>query len=56
MAQVLSSQEEWDLFRFDPNSPGLNRAVQGLYPPGSVFKCRRCIFAPFTRLTICFTS
>lgn len=37
-AEVSSSQEELNLFRFDPNVPELNRAVQGLYPPGSVFK------------------
>lgn len=36
--RVLSTQEEFDLFRFDPAVPELNRAVQGLYAPGSVFK------------------
>lgn len=37
-AKVTASQEEMDLFRYDPQSPELNRAVQGLYVPGSVFK------------------
>ncbi|MHB8997840.1 MAG: peptidoglycan D,D-transpeptidase FtsI family protein [Armatimonadota bacterium] len=37
-AQVTSTQEEFDLFRYDPHSPELNRAVQGMYAPGSVFK------------------
>jgi penicillin-binding protein A len=36
-AEVLKP-EEYDLFRFDPDSPELDRAIQGLYPPGSVFK------------------
>lgn len=36
--QVTRSQEEMDLLRFDPQSPELNRALQGKYPPGSVFK------------------
>lgn len=35
---VTSTNEEFDLFRFDPHSPELNRALQGLYAPGSVFK------------------
>lgn len=37
-AQVTSTQAEFDLFRYDPQSPELNRALQGLYAPGSVFK------------------
>ena len=37
-AQVTASKTEFDLFRFDPTVPELNRAIQGLYPPGSVFK------------------
>jgi len=36
--RVLSTQEEYNLFRFDPQSPELDRAVNGLYAPGSVFK------------------
>jgi peptidoglycan glycosyltransferase len=37
-ALVTSSPQEMDLFRFDPQSPEFNRALQGLYAPGSVFK------------------
>ena len=37
-AQVTATQAEFDLFRYDPQSPELNRALQGLYAPGSVFK------------------
>jgi peptidoglycan glycosyltransferase len=36
--RILSTRDEYDLFRFDPQSPELNRAIQGLYAPGSVFK------------------
>lgn len=36
--QITKSEESWTLFSTDPASPGLNRAVQGLYPPGSIFK------------------
>lgn len=36
-ARVLQPGE-YDLFRYDPEAPELNRALQGLYPPGSVFK------------------
>ncbi|MCE5238832.1 hypothetical protein LLH23_10115 [bacterium] len=36
--RVMSNIEEFNLFRFDPGSPHLDRAIQGLYAPGSVFK------------------
>ncbi len=36
--QVLSSKWDYDLFREDPEAPELNRALQGLYPPGSALK------------------
>lgn len=37
-ALVMSNKEEFGLFIEDPQSPELNRALQGLYAPGSVFK------------------
>lgn len=37
-AAITKTHESWELFSTDPQSPGLDRAVQGLYPPGSVFK------------------
>ncbi|MGD9497644.1 MAG: peptidoglycan D,D-transpeptidase FtsI family protein [Armatimonadota bacterium] len=35
---ILSSKWDYQLFREDPDSPELNRALQGLYPPGSTLK------------------
>ena len=37
-ALVTSTTAEYDLFRLDPQSPELDRTLQGLYAPGSVFK------------------
>ena len=33
-----SAADNWEALRDDPESPLLNRAVSGLYPPGSTFK------------------
>lgn len=35
---VLESDWDYQLFREDPDKPEYNRALQGLYPPGSVLK------------------
>jgi penicillin-binding protein 2 len=32
------SRQDWDSLRLDPSHPLTDRAIQGLYPPGSVFK------------------
>jgi penicillin-binding protein 2 len=32
------SQEEWDSLRMNPFHPLTDRVIQGLYPPGSIFK------------------
>ena len=37
-AEISTDAEKAELFRTDPDSPELNRALQGLYPPGSIFK------------------
>jgi peptidoglycan glycosyltransferase len=37
-SEVTQTEEAWDLFTTNPHSPELNRALQGLYPPGSIFK------------------
>jgi penicillin-binding protein A len=36
--EVSSDPGKAELFRTDPDSPELNRSLQGLYPPGSVYK------------------
>lgn len=35
---VSRLKEDWNDITDDPNSPFVNRAIQGLYPPGSTFK------------------
>ncbi len=37
-ARILDSEWDYRLFQEDPELPELNRALQGLYPPGSVLK------------------
>jgi len=37
-AGILESKWDYQLFQEDPGKPEINRAVQGLYPPGSVMK------------------
>lgn len=37
-AEVTSTEEAYNLFLYDPNKPEIDRPLQGLYPPGSVFK------------------
>ena len=36
-ARILGNEVTYEMFRNDPTSPELNRGLQGLYPPGSVF-------------------
>lgn len=38
-------KEDWEKLSSDPNTPFLNRAVSGLYPPGSTFKAVTAISA-----------
>ena len=37
-AQVLESQMNYEMFTNHPASPELNRALQGLYPPGTILQ------------------
>lgn len=37
-AAILASDWDYQLFQEDPDKPEYNRALQGLYPPGSVLK------------------
>ncbi|MFW5866569.1 MAG: penicillin-binding transpeptidase domain-containing protein, partial [Armatimonadota bacterium] len=37
-AEILDSEWDYRMFQEDPGKPEINRAVQGLYPPGSVMK------------------
>ena len=37
-ARILDSEWDYQLFQEDPELPELDRALQGLYPPGSVLK------------------
>jgi peptidoglycan glycosyltransferase len=36
--EIIRNQEAYDVFRTDPFAPELNRALQGLYVPGSALK------------------
>ncbi len=36
--RVLDGEVNYEMFRNDPSAPEFNRALQGLYPPGSAFK------------------
>lgn len=36
--EVLQSKWDYEIFQSDPGKPEINRAVQGVYPPGSVMK------------------
>lgn len=42
---VSKLKEDWNEIQENPNSPFLNRATQGLYPPGSTFKILSAISA-----------
>jgi penicillin-binding protein 2 len=38
MMMTKLKKEDWDKVNLDPNKPMLDRAIHGVYPPGSVFK------------------
>ena len=35
---ITKSEEDYNVFTYDPEKPEINRPLQGMYPPGSVFK------------------
>jgi penicillin-binding protein A len=35
---ITRSEDDYNVFRYDPEKPEINRPLQGMYPPGSVFK------------------
>ncbi len=37
-ATITKSEEAYNVFTYDPAKPEINRPLQGMYPPGSVFK------------------
>lgn len=37
-AEILDSEWDYEMFQQDPGKPEINRALQGVYPPGSVMK------------------
>ncbi len=37
-AAVTASEDAYNVFVYDPQKPEINRSLQGMYPPGSVFK------------------